>query len=57
MRKWIAMQNYWDGSKEEDGQSGCGIVIKAVTSELDHNQQNCSVLEHVYSHGCAYCRS
>ena len=27
------LRSYWDGSTEEDGCSGCGIVIKAVNME------------------------
>ena len=30
METWKAVRGCWDGSKQEDGSSGCGIVIRAV---------------------------
>ena len=38
---WKAIREYWDGSRNENGNSGCGIVITAIDREkLDHTQEN-----------------
>ena len=35
---WKAIRGFWDGSFNENGRSGCGIVIKAVDREKWDNQ-------------------
>ena len=27
IEKWTAVRGYWDGSKNDDGRRGCGVVI------------------------------
>ena len=40
---WKAVERFWDGSCKDNGENGCGVVIKRSRQrKMGHDQQNCS---------------